>query len=48
MIGGTEGAKDGDHHPRKVLEALLKEASLLEHFGASADILARCLICRHV
>jgi hypothetical protein len=48
MIGGTEGAKDGDNHPRKVLEALLKEASLLEHFGASADILARCLICRHV
>jgi hypothetical protein len=29
MIGGTEGAKDGDNHPRKVLEALLKEVSLL-------------------
>jgi len=48
MIGGTEGAKDGDNHPRKVLEALLKEASLLARFVALANILARCLICRHV
>jgi hypothetical protein len=28
-IGGTEGAKDGDNHPRKVLEGLLKEVGLL-------------------
>lgn len=27
MIGGVDGAKDGDNHPRKVLEALLKEVS---------------------
>ena len=27
MTGGTEGAKDGDNNPRKVLEALLKEVS---------------------
>jgi len=27
MTGGTEGAKDGDNNPRKVLEALLKEMS---------------------
>jgi hypothetical protein len=25
MVGGMEGAKDGDNNPRKVLEALLKD-----------------------
>lgn len=31
MIGGTEGAKDGDNYPRKVLETLLKEVRRLRY-----------------